>query len=214
MKQAAASEARRRTVDIQAGGRPIAAELHVPRGPRALVVLAGRRQEPAGPDPVAESLHDASIATLELGLNDQPGGPHRASRALVISQAEQVLAAADWVSAQPELAQLPLGVFGARTAGGVALAAAAKRPGVFRAVVSTAGRPDLAPGLDDMHAATLFIVADDDEPSITINQEAMARVRGIAELEVLAGTPDSLTEGASLAYIAQITRRWFARFLS
>lgn len=214
MEDVAGSEARRRAVDIAAGGRSLAARLHVPRRAQGLVLVADGRGDSEVPDLVAAALHAAQIATLELDLGEQVGNFGPASGTVVTSLADQVLAAADWVSAQPELSALPLGIFGSEAAGGIALAAAARRPGMFRAVVTKAGRPDLALGPSDIHSATLLLVAGHDDPALLVNQEAMARVRGIAELEILPGPADSLEEGPALAHVARITRRWFARFLS
>ena len=71
---------------------------------------------------------------------------------------------------QPELAELPIGYFGASTGAGAALAAAAALGDQVCAVVSPGGRPDLAgPVLTDVRAAVLLIVGGQDELVLELN---------------------------------------------
>lgn len=190
-----------------------AGELHVPADAQGIVLLAGVDARLERSRLVAETLHDAGIGTLILAFatTQAAGLP---SHAALLSMAQRVVAAGDWVASRPEAAGLPLGLFGSDVAGGAVLAAAALRPHMFRAVVSRAGRPELAGStLDEVRAATLLIVAGHDDPSIQNHQEAMARVRGIAELEIIPGASDTLDEPGATAHVARLTRRWFARFL-
>lgn len=190
-----------------------AGALHLPADAHGVVLLAGLDAKLERSQMVAEMLHDAGIGTLDLAL----ALPHQdvtPSHAALLSMAQRVVDAGDWVASRPEAAGLPLGVFGSDVAGGAALAAAALRPHMFRAVVSRAGRPELAGStLDAVRAATLLIVAGHDDPSIVHHQEAMARVRGIAELEIIPGASDTLDEPDTTAHVARLARRWFARFL-
>jgi hypothetical protein len=192
----------------------VAGVFHVPADAQGVVVVAGLDTKLERTRVLTEVLHDARIGTLDVSLAI-PDSSDAPSHAVLISMAERVVAAADWVASQPEAAGLPLGVFGSDVAGGAALAAAALRPHLFRAVVSRAGRPELAGStLDDVRAATLLIVAGHDDPSIASHQEAMARVRGIAELEIIQGSSDTLDEPNATAHVARLSKRWFARFLS
>ena len=73
--------------------------------------------------------------------------------------ARRLICATDWIKEQINISELPLGYFGASTGAAVALAAAAERPQMVKAVVSRGGRPDLAGGeLPQVQAATLLIV--------------------------------------------------------
>jgi putative phosphoribosyl transferase len=213
MDQVAVDEGGRRAFGI-AKDPAIAGELRLPKDPRGLVVLADLPASGGRQGLLADALYDSRIATISLRPDADESESARPIRSRVMSMADRMVAAADWVATQPELAGLSLGLFGAEAAGGAALAAAARRPGTFRAVVSRGGRPDLVAGLSDLHTATLFIVAGHDDPSITINQEAMTRVRGIAELELLPGTAATLAEPGAMRHVAHLARRWFARFLA
>jgi putative phosphoribosyl transferase len=77
--------------------------------------------------------------------------------------ADRLVAASDWLAADPATHGLKLGYFGASTGGGAALVAAAERPDAVGAVVSRGGRPDLAgPALIQVKAPTLLIVGGAD----------------------------------------------------
>jgi pimeloyl-ACP methyl ester carboxylesterase len=184
-------------------------ELQVPDLPLGVVVVA---DGDAHAQLMTEELHDAYFATLQLdpeaiilGLNH--------SRASMRALVDQVLSAADWIGGRPDLADLPVGVFGYDAGGSAALAAATERPHAFRAVVSRDGQPFLAGStLVGVRAATLLIVDAQDEASIAFSQDAMTRVEGIAELEILAAG-ETLDSARTRAQVARLARRWFARFL-
>ncbi len=73
----------------------------------------------------------------------------------------------DWLGTQPELADLPIGLFGASTGAAAALVAAAERPAIVAAVVSRGGRPDLGgAALPHVVAPTLLLVGGHDGPVI------------------------------------------------
>jgi putative phosphoribosyl transferase len=185
-------------------------DLHVPRLPQGVIVVA--MDSGAQCEALAESFLDARFATLRLAGTPPPGG--LSSHASIKALRDQVLAATDWVGARTELAGLPIGVFGCKGGGSAALAAATERPEAFRAVVSHDGRPMLAgSALQGVRAATLLIVAGEDAASVAFSQDAMARVQGIAEIEVLPAG-EVLDEAGTRAHVARLARRWFERFLA
>ncbi len=101
---------------------------------------------------------------------------------------QRTVATVDWLSHEPSLADLPLGLFGASTGAAAALIAAAERPGRVRAVVSRGGRPDLA--LEDLprvQAPTLLIVGGRDVPVIGMNEEAARHLCAPRELAIVEG---------------------------
>jgi hypothetical protein len=186
-------------------------DLHLPVPADGVVVIVTVVGKLEYGDALAAALHEAAIGTLHIRLGEPSVIPH----ATITGMAMHVLAAGDWLSRQPAWAALPIGVFGSGVAGGVVLAAAAMRPAMFRAVVSRAGHTQLAgSALDQVQAPTLLIVPGHDGPSVADNQEAMTRVRGIAELAIVAGTSDTLDEPDASTQVARLTRRWFARFLT
>jgi putative phosphoribosyl transferase len=83
------------------------------------------------------------------------------------------------------------------------------------AIVSRAGRPDLAEGLlTDVTAPTLFIVGEHDEDVIATNQAAS---RSLAsrhkDLRIVAGASHLFEEPGALNEVADLAREWFEQFL-
>jgi dienelactone hydrolase len=186
-----------------------AGRLRIPRDAQAIVLLA---QNGAGDDVITDALHQARFATLPIPLD---GGDLPSNSAKVRRLTDQLVATAEWVASRRDLASMQMGLFGAELAGGAALAAAAIRPDVFRALVLRDGRPDLAGSAPtDVRASTLLIVNGHDHGSVAVNQETMSRVKGIAELEILSEADLAPDDPDAIGHIAELARRWFDRFLS
>jgi putative phosphoribosyl transferase len=114
-----------------------------------------------------------------------------------------------WLRAEPSLAGLPVGYFGASTGGGAALVAAADHGEVF-AVVSRGGRPDLAgAALARVTAPTLLIVGGDDVPVIAMNRAAAASLRAEVRLEIVPGASHLFEEPGALEQVSALAARWF-----
>lgn len=127
---------------------------------------------------------------------------------------QRTIATVDWLAAQAELADLPLGLFGASTGAAAALHAAAERPERVRAVVSRGGRPDLV--LEDLpcvQAPTLLIVGGRDVPVIGMNEEAARHLRAPRELAIVEGATHLFEEPGTLEKAAGLARDWFLRYL-
>jgi hypothetical protein len=194
---------------------PLAADtgrgLRIPPDAHAIVVVA---QDDGAPDGVlTDALHQARFATLQIPL-----GPVLSTEnpsANVHRLTEELIATAAWIGSDSRLSNMRAGIFGSEIAGGAALAAAAARPDVFRALVLRDGRPHLSGSiLNEVRAATLLIVNGPAEEAIALNQETMTRVRGIAELEVLSEAPFTHDDPETVAQVVQLARRWFGRFLA
>lgn len=185
-------------------------ELRIPSEPHGVVMIAG---DDEASRVVQGILHDAHFATLQLSSGEAEADAPSALQ--VRRRTQRLLDAVDLVAGHPELAGLATGIFAAAASGGAALAAAAERPGAFRALVLRDGHPRVTGRiLDAVRAATLLIVDGQDDRSIALNQEMMTRVNGIAELEILPNAPGMHEDPMTLAHVAQLARRWFDRFLS
>ncbi|MCM3883665.1 phosphoribosyltransferase [Frankia sp. R82] len=116
-----------------------------------------------------------------------------------------------WLAAEPETADLPLGLFGASTGAAVALAAAAEPGSRVRAVVSRGGRPDLAwTCLPTVRAPTLLIVGGLDEQVLEFNRWAQQRLTGcVHRLVVVPGATHLFGEPGTLTQAAALARDWF-----
>ncbi|GLY18134.1 hydrolase [Kineosporia sp. NBRC 101677] len=127
---------------------------------------------------------------------------------------ERMIAVVDWAGAEPSLAGLPFGTFGASTGAAAALAAAAYRPQEVQAVVSRGGRPDLAgPALEEMRAPTLLIVGGADTNVLDYNEQAQAVMSAPSQLHVIPGATHLFTERGALEEVSDRAGAWFEHYL-
>ena len=162
---------------------------------------------------VAEALVEADFAALLLDLLTEEEAPQRANVFDIELLTDRVLDAVAWVRGEPDLQDLPIGLFGASTGAAAALKAAAAQPDLIGAVVSRGGRPDLAgDDLDRVTAPTLLIVGGDDEPVLTWNREASRRL-GRCRLEVVPGATHLFEEPGALEKVTALAKNWFSEHL-
>jgi pimeloyl-ACP methyl ester carboxylesterase len=128
--------------------------------------------------------------------------------------ADRLVGAIDWAQAHPQTSPLPAGLFGASTGAAAALIAAAKRPEFVKAVVSRGGRPDMAEELlEQVGAPTLLIVGGRDDVVIELNKQALARLKGRKELQIVPGATHLFEEPGALDQVSQLAKAWFERYL-
>jgi dienelactone hydrolase len=121
----------------------------------------------------------------------------------------------DWITGQPGLGTLPLGLFGASTGAAAALLAAAARPSQVRAVVSRGGRPDLAGDqLTRVSAPTLLIVGGRDQQVLRLNETAAGRLGGPVTVWIVPGATHLFEEPGALEQVAGAAAEWFDRHLA
>ena len=157
----------------------LAADLQMPANPRGVIVFAhGSGSSRLSPRnrAVADDLNRRGFATLLLDLLTESEAGQRRNVFDIDLLAERLAQAVAWIDLHPELATLPLGLFGASTGAGAALKAAARLGERVGAVVSRGGRPDLAgeAALAKVRAPTLLIVGGDDHGVIELNRAAIA----------------------------------------
>ena len=206
------------TVSIAAGERRLAADLDVPEGAKGVVVFAhgsGSGRESPRNRSVARALWDGGFATLLLDLltpeEDAEDQRTRRLRFDVALLGERVVAAIDWLAGKDELAELPVGCFGASTGAAAALLAAAARPGKVGAVVSRGGRPDLAgDALPGVRGPTLLIVGGEDTEVLALNRDAAARMRPAPAIEVVPGAGHLFSEPGALERVGELALSWFS----
>jgi putative phosphoribosyl transferase len=191
--------------------------LRRPEDPRGVVIFAhgsGSSRHSPRNQYVAGVLGEAGFATLLLDLLTADEGEDRRNVFDTTLLAGRLAAAAEWASAEPETAGLPVGFFGASTGSAAALTAAARNPASVAAVVSRGGRPDLAwDDLPAVRAPTLLIAGGDDEPVLTWNRESLGRLNCTKELAVVPGATHLFEEQGALEQVAGLARDWFARHL-
>jgi len=208
------------TVRIADGGDILEGDLHIPETTVGLVIFAhgsGSSRFSSRNRHVAESLHRRRFATLLLDLltrDEEQTDVRTAQYRFDISRlGRRVVAATDWAMGHSALGGLPIGLFGASTGAAAALIAAAERPEIA-AVVSRGGRPDLAgDALAVVRAPTLLIVGGDDEQVISLNEEAMRRMRAPVRLAIVPHATHLFEEPGALEEVERSALDWFGRYL-
>lgn len=208
------SEAHRIRVD---DGVEVAAGLVVPDGARGVVAFAhgsGSSRHSPRNRAVARTLQEAGLGTLLLDLltaeEERVEAETGELRFDIPLLGRRLVAAVQWLAAQPDTAQLPVGLFGASTGGAAALVAAGELPERVRAVVSRGGRPDLAGGaLERVTAPVLLIVGGSDQQVLRLNEQAAQQLPGPHRVHVVPGATHLFEEPGALEEVADQARQWF-----
>ena len=210
-----------RTVSVPAGHVTLEGTLGIPDNAIGIVLFAhgtGSSRFSRRNRFVAGSLRQSGLATLLLDLlspaEERVDEVTRQHRFDIRMLADRLVATIDWLRAQPETADLPIGLFGASTGGGAALVAAAERPIQVAAVVSRGDRPDLAgEALPHVESPTLLIVGGEDDVVIDLNERARDHMRGEVRLEIIPGATHLFEEPGALERVAALARDWFLQYL-
>jgi putative phosphoribosyl transferase len=208
-------------VRVRIGEAELGGSLGVPPGARGLVIFAhgsGSSRFSPRNRAVARALREAGLGTLLFDLlspeeeaEDEVTGALRFDIGFL---ARRLLEVTEWVARQPGLADLRRGYFGSSTGAAAALVAAALHPEGIHAVVSRGGRPDLAmPVLERVKAPTLLIVGGDDTEVLELNEEALTRLEGLKELQVIPGATHLFEEPGALEQVARYAADWFVKYL-
>lgn len=208
-------------VRISTEGAILDGDLSLPAAAQGCVLFAhgsGSSRHSPRNQFVASELQKANMATLLFDLLtgeeeqlDLRTGHLRFNIELL---AERLVAATDWLQAQPAYQQLPLGYFGASTGGGAAIVAAAERPSIIKAAVSRGGRPDLAgDSLERIEAPTLLLVGGNDFQVIELNQLAMQRMNCTRVLRLIPHATHLFEEPGTLEQVALHAVNWFKQYL-
>jgi putative phosphoribosyl transferase len=210
-----------RTVEMRIDGDILKADLVLPQDARGVIVFAhgsgSSRHSPRNRQ-VAVQLQKAGFGTLLIDLLTQREEDvdlvtrHlRFDIALLAARLERAIG---WLRADPDTAQLPIGLFGASTGAAAALCAAGKLPGDVAAVVSRGGRPDLAArSLPVVKAPTMFVVGERDVEVLRLNQGAFAQLNSEKELAVVPGATHLFEEQGALEQVARLATGWFEKNL-
>jgi putative phosphoribosyl transferase len=208
----------RRPVSIRIPQGRLVGELIVPEGAIGMVLFAhGSGSSASSPRNryVAEHLATHGLGSLLFDLLTMEEFEDRADVFNIELLARRLVVATDWISAQREVAQLPLGYFGASTGAAAALVASTRSPRPIAAVVSRGGRPDLAgEALPKVTAPTLLLVGADDPEVLQLNRLALARIPGVKKLVIIPGATHLFSEPGTLEAVAHEAAEWFAHHLA
>lgn len=199
--------------DVAVGHRMLPGHLTVPAHARGLVIFAhGSGSSRLSPRNIhaAERLAQAGFAPLLFDLLTPSESADRRNVFDIPFLASRVAEAIAWASADPRVAALPIGLFGASTGAGAAIVAAAEQASEVRAVVSRGGRPDLADqALARIAAPTLLIVGGDDREVIALNRNAQSMMRCPTQLVIVPGAGHLFEEPGTLDAALDSAVAWF-----
>lgn len=205
--------------DVLLGPWALPGRLDVPSDARGLVVFVhGSGSSRLSPRNryVAGVLQQRRLATLLFDLLRADEADDRRKVFDIELLGTRVAEALDALHAdRPDLAGLPVGLFGASTGAAAALRLAAARPQAIAAVVSRGGRPDLTgPALARVRAPTLLIVGSDDEEVLALNREALAAMGAPKRLSIVPGASHLFEEPGTLEAAARLAADWFVDHLA
>ncbi len=192
-------------------------DLTVPKNPQGIVLFAhgsgSSRRSPRNTY-VASKLNDEGFATLLFDLLTPDEGKDRRNVFDIPLLADRVVEASIWITSEPDLEDLPLGIFGASTGAAAALVAAAELRGRVAAVVSRGGRADMAMAfLPQVQAPTLLVVGSRDTEVIALNQQALAALRCKKKLTIVPGAGHIFEEPGTLDVVIDHATDWFRTHL-
>lgn len=202
-------------VEVDAGRVRLLGHLTVPERALGTVVFvhgSGSSRHSPRNRSVATTLNRARLATLLFDLLTPDEEGDRANVFDVGLLADRLGDVTGWLRTQAEIADLPIGYFGASTGAAAALVAAARPGADVVAVVSRGGRPDLAERrLAQVHVPTLLVVGGADDIVLALNQQAQAQIPGEARLAVIPGATHLFEEPGALQDVGDLATGWFVR---
>ncbi|MFP1631905.1 dienelactone hydrolase family protein [Zhengella sp. ZM62] len=164
---------------------------------------------------LAGALGRRGMATLLFDLLTPAEAAERENVFDIPLLARRLVGALEWSARMPQLASLPVGLFGGSTGAAAALLAAAEAPQRVGAVVSRGGRADMvAESLDRVQAPTLLIVGGEDTQVLDLNRMAFSRLTCEARLEIVPGATHLFEEPGALERVGELAGDWFAAHLS
>ncbi len=160
---------------------------------------------------IADRLRRSGFATVQADLLTADEAMEEALRFDVPLLSERAERAFDRLAHEHQLASLPLALLCAGTGGAAGVELAARRPDAIRAVVSVAGRPDLAgAAIARVRAPSLFVVGSEDPVAHGFTRTTLEIMpRDVAHrLEVVRGVGPRFEEGPAAARAAELAIAW------
>ena len=205
-------------VSVQTGTVRLAGRLQLPADATGIVVFAhgsGSSRNSPRNRYVAAELNAAGLGTLLFDLLTVAEEADRGNVFDIGLLAHRLADVTAWLRAEPDLATLPIGYFGASPGAAAALVAAAEPGNDVAAVVSRGGRPDLAASvLDQVRAPTRLIVGGNGFVVIDLNRAAQRRLRCENRLEVVPGATHLFEEPGTLDQVSVLAAAWFLDHLA
>ncbi len=206
-----------RPVEIPVDAGVLTGELTAGPGARGLVVFAhgsGSSSKSPRNQYVAKAIQQEGLATLLFDLLTESEQESVSKRFDIPLLTERLLHSLTWVGRQPEIARLPVGLFGASTGAAAALKVAAMLDGLVQAVVSRGGRTDLAgDSVAEVVSPTLLIVGGKDDEVLELNRRTLSALQCEKRLAVVPGATHLFEEPGALKEVASLAALWLRSHL-
>ena len=189
----------------------------VPERPRGVVLFAHASvtdRHDATDALIARALEQKRLATVRVNLLtkiEREIEPLQQREFDVPTLGARIIALIDAVATRHDTEGLPGALCGAGTGAGGALIAAAARPAWVHALLSRAGRPDLAGEFVRLvRCPTLLVVGETDGPIREVNEQAEAQFPGTARVARVPGASMLREEPRAVELVTELAREWFA----
>lgn len=165
---------------------------------------------------VCKALEEAGFGTLLLSLltpyEDTRDPDVRYDIALISQRLHAVTA---WIEHQPVMGDMPLGIVASSTIAAGAMRLASQDPTRFAALVSKAGRIDLAGAspLRQVSTPSLVLIPGDEPDLRHATSAAYALLGGEKRLVVVEGAGEDFIEPGSLETVAQAACEWLGEHM-
>ena len=209
------------TEQIQLGKITLRGNIDVPESATGIVIFAhpngSSRLSPRN-QLAARLIRGAGLGTLLFDLlspeEEEADQKSRHLRFDIPLLATRLMEAASWVAEHELTAGLKQGFYGINTGGAAALVAAMQMPHRIGAVVSRAGRPDLAgEALPKVQSPTLLIVGERDPSVLNINKQAFEKLKCEKDFVVVPGAGHLFQETGALEKVSSLAGDWFKNWL-
>lgn len=207
----------KKTVKIKSDLAEIEGELTIPKNASGLVLFAhGSGSSRFSPRNVyvSEILQKSNLATLLVDLLTRKEDVDYEKRFDINLLANRLIKITDWLKENEETKNLKIGYFGASTGAAAAIKAAAAGKNKISAIVSRGGRVDLASDkLSKIESPTLFIVGENDDFVVELNQTAYRKINCEKELSIIPRATHLFEEPGALEEVAIQAAKWFLKYL-
>lgn len=180
-------------------------------------VRRGGSGHPSGHDRhLAAVLQRHRLSTLQFDLLTEREARDERCQLDIALQASRLVQALTWLNRRgASLAGQRCGLLGTDTGAAAALVVAACAPGRVAAIVSRAGRPELATErLVAVQAPTLLLVGGEDGPVLAGNLAVLRVLRCEKRLEVIPGAGHRFEEPGALDSLAELAAQWMEHHLA
>ncbi len=205
------------TIDISSTGKVLDGRLIIQKNSHALIILIddhGRVSEDQRSLYVADFLQKAGFSTLMIDLLTQEELDNEANATALDHLSERIKDVCYWAADNPQTEAMNIGLFTINTGTAAALETPIFYDHQVNALVSLAGRPDLAvDNLKSINIPMLFIAGNLDSSNVSYHEKVLENLNAESKFEILKESGKGFHDESMLKDVAQLAKEWFIRHL-